>query len=135
LSSRIDRYQYQLSSSQGRQLVEILARLIKEDYSWRDLYTQCVIGNVLLAFQLGQDYNPYYCDDGSIPRRGIVHKHKNRLAIQHLLEPDDQSSLFPLVPEDGEVPDSTASHYRSVVTKEILETMSLSKLMFDLFGF
>lgn len=53
-----------LSSSQLFALEREVVRLLDKGYSWRDLYTQCVLGNVLLAYRTGQDFDPYFCDSG-----------------------------------------------------------------------
>ncbi len=32
-------------------------------YTWKDLYTQCVLGNILLAYRMGLDaYDSTWCD-------------------------------------------------------------------------
>jgi len=62
-----DVYQYQLTGAQRQQLERILLRLIESGYGWSHQYTQCVIGNVLLAYRSGVDYDLGFCTDSGSP--------------------------------------------------------------------
>ena len=43
-------------------------RLIRAGYTWSDLYTQCVVGNFLLAYRRGLiTYDPSWCDRPKVP--------------------------------------------------------------------
>jgi len=56
-----DIYQYQLTGDQRQQLERILLTLIESGYGWSHQYTQCVIGNVLLAYRSGFDFDLGFC--------------------------------------------------------------------------
>ena len=38
---------------------------MNREYTWESLYTQCKLGNVLLAFRRGVQYDRYFCDGGN----------------------------------------------------------------------
>lgn len=44
-----------------------MERLVEGGYKWTDLYTQCVLGNVLLAFELNQHYDSNFCQHKARP--------------------------------------------------------------------
>ena len=62
-----DVYQYQLTGAQRQQLESILLRLIELGYGWSHEYTQCVIGNVLLAYRSGVDFDLGFCTASRFP--------------------------------------------------------------------
>jgi len=63
-----DVYQYQLTGGQRAQLESILLKLIESGYAWSHQYTQCVIGNVLLAFRSGVDFDLGFCTSSLFPQ-------------------------------------------------------------------
>lgn len=56
-----------MSEDQLRQLEDEVERLVEGGYKWTDLYTQCVLGNVLLAFELNQHYDSNFCQHKARP--------------------------------------------------------------------
>merc|ERR1711988_1582511 len=40
-----------------------MLELLEQGFSWGDVYTQCVIGNILLSFRRGVEPDPYFCAD------------------------------------------------------------------------
>jgi len=62
-----DVYQYTLTTAQRQQLEDILLGLIKFGYGWSHQYTQCVIGNVLLAYRSGVDFDVGFCTASRSP--------------------------------------------------------------------
>ena len=44
-----------------------IERLVSGGYTWNNMYTQCVLGNILLTFRLQKDdYDPEWCDRGGM---------------------------------------------------------------------
>jgi len=68
-ASNKDRYSYVLTVAQLQQLEDEVRRLVKEEYEWQDLYTQCVISSLLLSFRCHRPYDRSICDGGSITLR------------------------------------------------------------------
>ena len=66
-----DWYQYQLSEKELQLLEAEVSRLVISGSSWNDLYTQCVLGNILLGFRTGSDVDPDFCDTGGRSRAAI----------------------------------------------------------------
>ena len=65
-----DPYEYYLDSDTLQSLEFEIQRLISHDYTWNSLYTQCVLGNILLAFRLGkEEYDGTWCDRGGITQQ------------------------------------------------------------------
>ena len=64
-----DVYQYHLTGVQRQQLEAILLQLIESGYAWSHEYTQCIIGNVLLAFRSDVQFDLGFC---SASRAGPV---------------------------------------------------------------
>ena len=63
-----DGYQYQLDSTSLQTLEAEIYRLIRSGYTWSHLYTQCVLGNILLAYRRGlPTYDPNWCDKPEVP--------------------------------------------------------------------
>jgi len=62
-----DIYQYQLTGVQRKELESILLRLIESGYGWSHEYTQCIIGNVLLAYRSGVDFDLGFCTASRYP--------------------------------------------------------------------
>ena len=61
-----DTYQYALSGGQLRDLEREITRLIQSGNTWDDLYTQCVLANILLAFREGRSYDLDFCSSEGI---------------------------------------------------------------------
>ncbi|XP_064648472.1 receptor-type tyrosine-protein phosphatase N2-like isoform X2 [Lineus longissimus] len=59
-----DRFQYDLDLDTVITLQRALQRLIREDFSWDSVYTQCVLGDVLLAFRVDAKPDLGFCDAG-----------------------------------------------------------------------
>ena len=57
-----DGYQYFLDRGTLQSLEAEIYRLIKDGYSWENLYTQCVLGNILVAFRRGIPHDESWCD-------------------------------------------------------------------------
>ena len=65
---RPDGYQYYLDSTSLQTLEAEIYRLIRAGNTWSDFYTQCVLGNILLAYRRGLDtYDPNWCDKPEVP--------------------------------------------------------------------
>lgn len=54
----------QLTEDQLSDLEQEVRRLIRDGYAWQDLYTQCVLGNILLAYRSRRPADPMFCDTG-----------------------------------------------------------------------
>lgn len=67
IGSAVDDYQYTLSEDQLRRLEGEVERLVEGGHKWTHLYTQCVLGNVLLAFELNQHYDVDFCKHKARP--------------------------------------------------------------------
>lgn len=68
MDTPIDQYKYSLNEDQLVKLTNEVAQLVASGYKWTDRYTQCVIGNVLLAFELNQHYDSDFCKQRLVPR-------------------------------------------------------------------
>ena len=55
-------YSYALTISQLQQLEEEVRHLVKEEYEWQDLYTQCVLTSMLLSFRCHRPYDRSLCN-------------------------------------------------------------------------
>jgi len=95
-----DLFQYHLTPSQSHDLEQALVTLIQDGYAWGDLYTQCVIGNVLLAVELGQTVDPMFCDDGSIPRRAESRSYVERIQTRSSWLPAGNEQGVALISDD-----------------------------------
>ena len=63
-----DGYQYNLDSTSLQTLEAEIYRLINQGYTWDHLYTQCVLGNILLAYRRrAATYDPNWCDKPEVP--------------------------------------------------------------------
>jgi len=66
--NRRDVYQYDLDGDQYNILEGEITRLLNEGFSWEDVYTQCSLGNILLAFRTNTNYDPDLCDRRNIAK-------------------------------------------------------------------
>lgn len=39
-----------------------MAPLLESGRSWKDLYIQCVVGNIMVSYRNGLKYDPSYCE-------------------------------------------------------------------------
>lgn len=69
-----DRRAYLLDHQTLRRMEFELNRLEMENFRWTDLYTQCVVGNVLLTFRENWRYDPDLCTRGAVPLMGHTDK-------------------------------------------------------------
>ena len=58
----IDTFRYVPNSDQLRSLELEIVHLVEDGHTWDDLYTQCVLGNVLLSMRTDNPYDPSFCD-------------------------------------------------------------------------
>lgn len=106
IAKPFDRYQYRLDNQQRLELEEILEGLVSEGYTWKDLYTQCVVGDVLVAFQLNQRPDPAYCNDGTIPvRRSSGSDGEASKWSRYEELPNVEESDMGIIPSDSEFVD------------------------------
>jgi len=57
-----DPFQYYLDPSALAALEKEIVQLLEAGYTWHDVYTQCKLGNILLAFRKGVSFDPYWCE-------------------------------------------------------------------------
>ena len=108
-----DTYQYVLSVSQIHTLEREIALLIRSGNTWDDLYTQCVLANILLAFREGRSYDPDLCKREGISEDDSQEQMTNAITdlLESYLEDYYDSSAdqkeqveYPDLEYDGEVP-------------------------------
>ena len=56
-----DEYQYYLGQDQLKLLEAEVTSLLDQGYTWNSLYTQCTLGNILLAYRTNTAYDPNFC--------------------------------------------------------------------------
>ena len=98
-----------------QELQLILVALVAGEYSWHDLYTQCVITNYLLAVQTDLPYESDFCDPPSAaddvtggsqrpppPRYGLQRQlsHDVLRLLDRYLTAGEQQSMPPPAPLD-----------------------------------
>lgn len=115
MDTPIDQYKYSLNENQLVKLTNEIAQLVANGYKWTDRYTQCVLGNVLLAFELYQHYDSDFCKQRLVrePQKGNL--------------PTDVEKLYWKAPpevEDGEIRnydgtglDLSESPYQEIYTR------------------
>lgn len=67
MAKRPDGYQYFLDSTSLQTLEAEIYRLIRVGYTWSDFYTQCVLGNILLAYRRSVKPDSEWCDKPEVP--------------------------------------------------------------------
>lgn len=102
-SSKKDGYQYYLDTDTLHALEKEISRLISRGYTWDNLYTQCVLGNILLAFRKGMNHDETWCDRGGMSQDAF----ENALTEDALryLEKNFQEYYDQLMRGEGEYPD------------------------------
>ncbi len=63
-----DYYEYFLDRTTLQTLEEATSKLIGLGYTWENVYTQCVLGNILLAFRRGITPDPNWCERAGIEK-------------------------------------------------------------------
>ena len=58
----IDTFRYVPDGDQLYGLELEIIHLVDDGYTWDDLYTQCILGNVLLSMRTGDGYDPDFCE-------------------------------------------------------------------------
>lgn len=66
-----DHFQYYLDRENLSALEDEIIRLLRARYTWHDIYTQCVLGNMLLAYRKGVSFDPYWCDRGDLASNDV----------------------------------------------------------------
>ena len=77
-----DQFQYNLDRVTLEELEKEIVQLLEEGYTWHDVYTQCKLGNVLLAFRKGVSFDPYWCE--KMAEEDMVSNELNRETAQVL---------------------------------------------------
>ena len=58
----IDTFRYVPDGDQLYGLELEIIHLVDDGYTWDDLYTQCILGNILLSMRTGDGYDPDFCE-------------------------------------------------------------------------
>ncbi|KAK2185878.1 hypothetical protein NP493_220g03000, partial [Ridgeia piscesae] len=87
----IDTFRYVPNGGQLHDLELEIVHLVEDGYTWDDLYTQCVLGNILLAMRMDKPYDPSFCDsrdgttnEGQGQRREILSEDFLRLLQKYI---------------------------------------------------
>jgi protein tyrosine phosphatase len=67
---RKDHYEYFLDHSTLQKLEISIERLLEEGYTWNNVLTQCVLGNILLSYRRGISPDPDWCNKIGIEDQG-----------------------------------------------------------------